>query len=164
MQQNKEVKYFVYAMVNRPFTVVWLADCHLLFDPSFLWEMISHGWWTCVGYILKPTAHPLEMGYFAEERTRWRWNLTDESSVLVAHRNLTSMLVTHQNLLRYNNALYPCAKRLYNHLVVCEYRELCQELSGQTMTLSLKSRVHRVKGTGITNSFQALFLARARRY
>ena len=141
-------------MVNHPLIAILLADCHLLFDPSCPWEMTSHRWWTSVGYTMKSTTRPSEIGYLAEERTHQRWNLTDELSVLVAHRNLPSVLVTHRNLLQCNNASYPRAKRLYNHLVVCEYRELFRELSGQTTPLSLKSSGHRVKGTIITNSFQ----------
>ena len=164
MQRKKEIKCFAYAVVNHPLIVVSLADFRLLFDPSCPWEMISHGLWTCVGYTLKPTAYLSEIGYLTEERTRWRWNITDEPSVLVAHQNLPSVLVTHQKLLQCNNASYPRAKRLYNHLIVCDYRELFREVSGQTTPLSLKSRGHRVKLTGITNSFQALFLARSRRY
>ena len=92
------------------------------------------------------------------------WNLTDKNSVLVTHRKLPSVLVTHQNLLRCNNTPYLRSKRLYNHLVVCDYRELFRELYGQTTPLSSRLRGHRVKGTGIENLFQALFLARARRY
>ena len=151
-------------MVNRPLIVVSLADCHFLFDPSCTWEMISHRWLTYIGYTLKPTPYPSDTGYLVEEPTRPRWNPTDEPSVLVAHQNLPSVLVTHQNLLWCNNAMYLRAERLYNHLVVCEQRERFQELSVQTTPLSLKSRGHKVKWTGITNSFQYLFLARARCY
>ena len=164
MQQKKEIKCFSYAMVNCLLILVSLAGCNILFDPSCTWEMIYHGWWTCVGYTLKPIAYPSEIGYLAEEKTRRRWNLTEEPSVLLAHRYLPSVLLTRRNLLQCNNASYPRAERLYNHLVVCEYHELFRELSGQTTLLSLKSRGRRVKITGITNSFQAIFLARARRY
>ena len=148
-------------MVNRSLIFVSL---HLLYDPSCLWGVISQGWWTCAGSTSKLTTYPSDIGYLAEERTFRRCNLTDKPSVLVTHQNLPSVLVTHRNLLRCNNVSYPRSKRLYNHLVVCDLRELFRELSGQTTPLSSKLRVHRVKGTGITNSFQYLFLARARRY
>ena len=164
MQQKKEIKCFPHAMVNFPLIFVSLAGCHILFDPSCPYEMISHVWWTSTGYKLKPTTYLSEIGYLGEDWTRRRWNLTDEPYVLAAHQNLPSVLVTHQNLLRCNNASYPRAERLYNHLVVCEYREIFRELSGQTTPLSLKSRGHRLKGTGIANSFQALFLEITRRY
>ena len=88
----------------------------------------------------------------------------DAPSVLVAHLNLPYVLVTHRNLLRCNNASYPRAKRLYNHLVVCDYPELFRELSGQMTQFSSKSRGNRVKATGIADLVQALFLARAQRY
>ena len=147
---------------NCSLIVVSLANCHLLFDLSCPWEMISNGWWTCVGHTLKLTTYPLEIGYLAEEWIRWIWNLTDKPSVLVANWNLPSMLVTHQNLLWYNNKLYLRDERMYIHIVVCDYRELVRELSAQMTPLSSKSRVHRVKGTGIANFPRALFLARAR--
>ena len=164
MQRKKEIECFSYAMVNFSLIFVSLDNFFLLFDPLCPWEMISHGWWTYVGHTSKLTAYSLEIGYLAEERTCRRWNLTDETSVLVTHRNLTSLLVTHLNLLQFNNASYPRAERLYNNLVVCDHRELCRELSGKTTPFSSKSSGHRVKGTGIANSFQALFLARAQRY
>ena len=146
---------------NRSLIVFFI---HLLFDPSCPWEMISHGWWTCAGRTSKLTAYPSDIGYLATEWTRRIWNLTDKPSVLVTHWKLPSVLVTHRNLLRCNNTSYPRADRLYNHLVASDYRELFRELSVQTTTFSSKSRGHRVKGTGISNSFQALFLARERRY
>ena len=71
--------------------------------------------------------------------------------MLVAYRNLPSVLVKNRNLLKCNNALYLRAERPYNHLVICEYRELCWELSGQMTPLPLESRGHRLKLTGITN-------------
>ena len=134
---------------------------------SLVWSIVS------VGYDISQMmnlcwlhidTYPSDIGYLAEEQTHWRWNLTDEPSVLAAHWNLPSVLVTHRNLLQCNNASYPCAERLYNHLVVCEHHKLCRELSVQTTALSLKSREHMVKGRGITNSFQDFFLAIARRY
>ena len=161
MQRKKEILSFAHAIVNRSLIVVSL---HILYDPLCPWEMISHGWWTCAGFTSKLTAYLSKIGYLAEERNRRIWNLTDKPSVLVTHQNLSYMMVTHRNLLQCNNALYPRAERLYNHLVVCDHRELCWELYGKTTPLSSKSRGHRVKGTGIENSFQALFLARAQRY
>ena len=158
MQRKKEIEFFEYVMVNHSLIFISL---HLLFDPSFMWEMISHGWWTCDGHTSKLTAYQSEIGYLPEEQNRQRWNLTDKPSVLVTHINFPSVLVTHLNLLRCNNASYPRAERLYNHLVVCDYRELFREISGQTTPLSSKLRGRRVEVTGISNSFHALFLARA---